>query len=248
MSFSTPRMATETPFIELLEWDSAHFGRKIARVRYEGLSPSDLAHAVPCADRSGTDCLYLLIPASDSRMIAAAEETGFRFADARLTLAADLSCAAWNEYADCVRRFRPSDAARLKEIAGTSHTGTRFFRDPHFSRTDCKRLYELWIEKSCAETATFVLVADSGDGVSGYITCHQAETVATIGLFAVSENARGAGLGRALLHAACAQARQQGADRATVVTQGTDPRAQRVYQRCGFISESVEFWFHRWRP
>lgn len=233
--------------VQSLEWDSAHFGRRIARVHYEGLSPATLEQAVTGADSLAQDCLYLLVPASDTPMIAAAEDLGFRFADMRLTLAADISGAAGIEPLGCVRQFRPSDAAELREIARASHTDSRFFRDPRFSRSDCQRMYELWIEKSCAGWASFVLVAEAGAGVSGYITCHQHEAGASIGLFAVSEKARGTGVGSALLRAACAQAREQGASRAVVVTQGANPRAQRIYQRCGFITESLEFWFHRWR-
>jgi ribosomal protein S18 acetylase RimI-like enzyme len=233
--------------VQSLEWDSAHFGRRIARIHYEGLSPAKLAQAVSCADESAVDCLYLLAPASDTPMIGNAEDLGFRFADMRLRLGADISSAAGMEDVDYVRQFRPSDAARLKEIARVSHTDSRFFRDPHFSRTDCQRMYELWIEKSYAGWASFVLVADAGGGVSGYITCHQHETAASIGLFAVSEEARGTGVGSALVRAACARAQQQGASRAAVVTQGANPRAQRVYQRCGFITESIQFWLHRWR-
>ncbi len=35
-------------------------------------------------------------------------------------------------------------------------------------------------------------------------------------------------------------------DRVNVVTQGKNIPAQRAYQRCGFITRSVELWFHKW--
>jgi RimJ/RimL family protein N-acetyltransferase len=31
-----------------------------------------------------------------------------------------------------------------------------------------------------------------------------------------------------------------------VVTQGRNTRAQRLYQRCGFVTRSMELWYHRW--
>jgi hypothetical protein len=31
-----------------------------------------------------------------------------------------------------------------------------------------------------------------------------------------------------------------------VVTQARNVPAQRLYQKCGFITRSVELWFHRW--
>jgi dTDP-4-amino-4,6-dideoxy-D-galactose acyltransferase len=39
---------------------------------------------------------------------------------------------------------------------------------------------------------------------------------------------------------------KQGAEKIGVVTQGRNVSAQRFYQRCGFVTRSVGFWFHRW--
>jgi hypothetical protein len=34
--------------------------------------------------------------------------------------------------------------------------------------------------------------------------------------------------------------------RIEVVTQGLDPRPLRVYERAGFVTRSVELWYHVW--
>ena len=44
----------------------------------------------------------------------------------------------------------------------------------------------------------------------------------------------------------CDALRRSSARRITVVTQGRNARAQRLYQRAGFVTESVRLWFHRW--
>jgi hypothetical protein len=31
-----------------------------------------------------------------------------------------------------------------------------------------------------------------------------------------------------------------------VVTQGRNSKAQRLYERCGFLTRSVQLWYHRW--
>ena len=33
-----------------------------------------------------------------------------------------------------------------------------------------------------------------------------------------------------------------------VVTQGRNIAGQRLYQRCGFLTRSVELWYHKWYP
>jgi dTDP-4-amino-4,6-dideoxy-D-galactose acyltransferase len=65
-------------------------------------------------------------------------------------------------------------------------------------------------------------------------------------LVGVSEKARGRGLGRELLINAIRWFSAEGVEVVTVVTQGRNVGAQRLYQRCGFTTRSAELWFHRW--
>ena len=40
----------------------------------------------------------------------------------------------------------------------------------------------------------------------------------------------------------------QGAQAVTVVTQGRNRAAQRLYQQCGFLSRDLQLWYHKWYP
>jgi len=40
--------------------------------------------------------------------------------------------------------------------------------------------------------------------------------------------------------------RQEGITHAEVVTQGRNYGAQRMYQRCGFVTRTTELWYHKW--
>jgi dTDP-4-amino-4,6-dideoxy-D-galactose acyltransferase len=85
-------------------------------------------------------------------------------------------------------------------------------------------------------------------GVQGYITAAVTSGGGgQIGLFAVADAARGQGVGGRLIAAALAWLAARGADPVTVVTQGRNIRAQRIYQRFGLLSHDLELWFHRWR-
>ena len=147
-----------------------------------------------------------------------------------------------------IRPATPGDIPALKSIAACSHTHTRFYEDGHFSRERCNELYATWIEKSCESEADHVLVSVlPGHPACGYITCQfDTAVIGSIGLVAVAEAARGQGLARALLNAALATFGKSGIRTVTVVTQGGNRNALRLYQKAGFIISREETWFHKW--
>jgi dTDP-4-amino-4,6-dideoxy-D-galactose acyltransferase len=109
-------------------------------------------------------------------------------------------------------------------------------------------LYGAWIEKSCRGYAQAVLVAERDAKPAGYVTCHWQGTTGQIGLIAVAEWARGVGIGGNLVDAAVHTFEKAGASHTTVVTQGRNLASQRLYQKRGFITKSVELWYHLWFP
>jgi ribosomal protein S18 acetylase RimI-like enzyme len=153
-----------------------------------------------------------------------------------------------------VRPATVADLPRLRRIAAASHRDSRFHHDPRFDRRRCDALYAGWIETSCADPAGVVLVAaaaaaDPAGPPAGYVTGTIGEHgEGRIGLFAVAAEARGRGVGGALVAAALDWFAGRGADPVSVVTQGRNVRAQRLYQRFGMRTRSVELWFHRWWP
>jgi len=54
------------------------------------------------------------------------------------------------------------------------------------------------------------------------------------------------GVGRALLDRSLSWFRGNNAASVTVVTQGRNVAALRAYERAGFTTRSVEFWYHKW--
>ncbi len=134
----------------------------------------------------------------------------------------------------------------LKAIAKTGHRDTRFYFDLHFDRAKCDLLYETWIENSFTGFAQAVLVAEMNAEPVGYITCSSQGAESQIGLLGVAEKCQGMGLGKQLVESFLAWSVEHGADRATVVTQGRNVSAQRLYQRMGFLTAAFQLWYHRW--
>jgi GNAT superfamily N-acetyltransferase len=145
-----------------------------------------------------------------------------------------------------VRLAREDDLPALRVIAAVSHHDTRFYFDGHFDRTRCDQLYETWIEKNLHGFANAVLVAELDKKPVGYVTLNSRGTESQIGLIAIAAGHQGTGLGRLLVEHSLNWARQAGAQVMKVVTQGRNVPAQRLYQRCGFVTASFELWYHRW--
>jgi ribosomal protein S18 acetylase RimI-like enzyme len=92
-----------------------------------------------------------------------------------------------------------------------------------------------------------VLVTERENQPSGYCVCHLSEhQTGNIGLIVVDPKWHHARIGTALVAAALDHFEPSGMRSATAVTQGRNIASQRLYQKCGFVTESMKLWYHRW--
>jgi len=243
-------METPEP-CEFLPWDSEFFGLRIGRVRASRLEAPGVVKILEWCTANAIQCLYLLADSDHAATVRLAEDNGFRLVDVRVTLEANLrkrpACPG-DKGDSSIRLSRPADLADLQAIARICHTDSRFYYDGHFSRSSCDALYETWIRRSCEDYADAVLVAESEGRPVGYVSCHLPRSTAQgqIGLVGLAAEARGQGLGQRLVAGALDWFAQQGIEEVSVVTQGRNVAAQRLYQRCGFLTRSIQLWYHRW--
>lgn len=235
------------PGCQLLSWDTEFFGARIARVDGARLREGDLAPVLAWCDAERVDCLQLLADPNDRATIVAVEGAGFSLVDVRLVFVAGQAGGAREGLAAPIRLARADDALPLEKIAEGCHHDSRFYFDERFDRARVDELYRTWIRKSCSGWAAAVLVLDGGDGPAGYVSCHLDGGVGRIGLVGLAESARGRGMSGRLVDAALDWFRRAGATSVTVATQGRNVRAQRLYQRAGFVTESIGLWYHLWR-
>lgn len=235
---------------EHLEWDSTFFARRIARVTAHRLTEAEAEAAVAWCAAEHVDCLYVLADSDDATTVRALERRGFAFVDVRLTLTRIATGPA--PPVAGIRPARADDTGVLQEIARNNHSDSRFYYDGHFPRERCDALYATWLARSVEGYADAVLVAEHEGAVVGYITCLLGPSGAatkrsgSIGLLGIAKSAAGLGLGGALIDAALAWFEAHGITEVEVVTQGRNVRAQRAYQRHGFVSKAMQLWFHRW--
>jgi len=233
---------------EYLEWDSQFFGRRIARANISCLTEKSVDEIDDWCRLHEIDCLYFLASSTDLRTARLAQDNMFRFVDIRVTLDLHVETARSDDLSPSkVRNAVERDIPALRSLARSAHRDSRFYYDGNFPHSQCNQLYETWIERSCRGWAKNVLVAGTRENPQGYLTCHLPNPqVGQIGLLGVGESARGKGIGLDLVSCAGRWFAQEGVEKISVVTQGRNVRAQRLYQRCGFVTRSVELWFHRW--
>lgn len=235
------------PVCTYLDWDSRFFECRIARVNGNRLDEATLSEVLAWCKTNRIDCLYFLADSDDAQTPALAEKNGFLHTDVRVTLERSLTGnPPVIGLRDNVRLARPGDLSALKAIARAGHRDTRFYFDSHFERAKCDLLYETWIEKSFSGFAQAVLVAEANAEPVGYITCSMRGVESQIGLLGVADKCQGMGLGKQLVEAFLAWSVAHGTHRATVVTQGRNVSAQRLYQRMGFLTAAFQLWYHRW--
>lgn len=241
---------------EYLSWDSEFFGYRIARVMGHRLSFTQMANIEHWCAQNEIECLYLLADSDHGETTLLAERNAFHLVDLRMTLAIENSALASLPLTGAVssrgiqiRAARLSDVPSLETIARTAHEDSRFYHDQHFSKDKCSDLYATWIRRSCQGLAEQVFIAEHDDQVVGYITCTHVvgeNPHGAIGLVGVAAAERGMGIGQVLVNRSLRWFVEHDCQAVEVVTQGRNVVAQRMYQRCGFMSQSMRLWYHRW--
>jgi dTDP-4-amino-4,6-dideoxy-D-galactose acyltransferase len=243
-------MMAESDVCEFLDWDSEFFGRRIGRVTTNSLTPDSVRSILEWCRARQIDCLYFLGRTDEGNTVRIAEDSGFRLVDIRMTLERHLEGTRPVQGIageGIIRACRPGDIPPLRSIAEVAHRDSRFYNDPNFPRELCDALYATWIEKSCRGYADTVLVIELDGEPVGYVSCHlHDDSRGQIGIIGVGASSQGRGLGGILVNASLNWFASQRMTRVTVVTQGRNVKALRLYQKCGFLVQSVQLWYHKW--
>ena len=231
-----------------LSWDSDYFGFLVGRIDAPNPNREPLLRSCELAANEGYRCLYWLADTSPENPGNAAA-CDFRFVDLRLQFSIEL---AQNPSADAQTDFLrdavPNDLPALRDIAKRTQRDTRFIKDERFPEHLASELYARWIERDVNENIVIVATTPDSESISGFISLSAPDSQlhSQIGLLSVDTQHAGQGIGRALVRAAQQRASKLTATSMSVVTQGSNVSAQRVYQHCGFRTIRADYWFHRW--
>jgi dTDP-4-amino-4,6-dideoxy-D-galactose acyltransferase len=240
--------AVKTELCEFLEWDSQFFGRRIGRLKGNRLTPELVPEIIAWCRAERIECLYFLANADSIESTDLAARHGFKLMDIRVTFEQNLAAGTLPEGPNelQIRHALLGDLPALRTMAGRLHEGSRFFADQHFPRDLSRELYRVWIEKSSSNPCGTIFVAEQQQLV-GYLACRVGEAqTGQIDLLGINHSSQAHGFGRALVRAALRWFESRSVHQVLVVTQGRNIRAQKLYQKCGFVTRSVQLWYHLW--
>jgi dTDP-4-amino-4,6-dideoxy-D-galactose acyltransferase len=234
---------------QILNWDSEVFGFGVARIETSRLNLSSLQEILQALRLQKIKLVYWASdPEDSSSQQAAAQCKGF-LADRKVTYSAVLDGLSEVTFPGIAVEEYPQALPNqeLEFLALQSGEYSRFKADSKVPVTVFEKIYKLWIANSTKRAiAKNVLVVKKNNQIVGMATLGEKNNRGDIGLVAVHPDYRGLKIGTALMTVAQNWFVQQGYAQSQVVTQQANKPACGLYERCGYIIEKTEFFYHFW--
>jgi len=236
--------------IQELKWDSEFFGNNIAYLSCLRLTPNIEKRARDFVRKKRIDLLEYRCNCHDHLSVETAEQNGYSFVDIRLTLEQRLTESRSLKLRDgfSIRKAVERDIKILQECGHDIYRLSRYYYDPNFDPEKVNEFYSSWINKAVLGLFDdYCYVLCDKDLPIGFCTIKEYHVQsARIGLVGLDQNYNNSGLGSYMLEQVLENLRINNINYVEVVTQGRNYAAQRLYQRCGFITKNTELWYHKW--
>jgi hypothetical protein len=185
--------------LEQSEWDSEHFKTPISKINHllalgtyfeqTNVKRRLISSLLAKCSRNLLLHVSARVNKEDLSSIHSLESRSFKLMDVLVTYSIDLRktkpIGMDNRYS--IRKFRPEEVSKLAEIAFESFEKTlttdRFHADPTLSKEKSSDLYSKWLENSCNDPYSEVIVAEIEGKTVGFNVCSiNASLIYSIGL------------------------------------------------------------------
>lgn len=235
--------------IQLLDWDTAFFRRRIGRALGSRFSPRTFRQMLAECRRHAVDCVYAEIDPSSARTIRLVEEQRFSLVDVRVRLSRDVKHRVAAVRAGVhVRTIASGDFGAVRRIAESCASASRFSQDPRL-RHSVRKMYRIWIASLCAQPERACVLVAGRRAAAGFVACTldgPAHTTGRIELICVDRRFAGRGIGAALIAGSLRWFANERARHVEVVTQARNVDALRLYERMGFTVRRTSLFYHGW--
>lgn len=232
---------------QILPWDSDFFGFRTARIFNGTLAQEEIKQSLCTLREAGVRLVYWSSDQPASFDIASLHG---RLVDRKVTYSLELSSLKPDLFIllDRVKSFSLRlPQADMLDLAVQAGQYSRFACDPDFPQELFIALYQEWIKKSITrELADEILVIEEDSALAAMLTIVKREFISDIGLIAVKPAFRGKKFGEMLVRAAQLWSIQQGLQQSWVVTQKDNLPACRLYEKCDYRIQKIEYYYHFW--
>ena len=234
-----------------MEWDTSFFNSNIAYLSSLCLTKNIENYVKSFIDDCSIELVQFRCNCHDHQSVQLAEKNQYSFVDIRITMERfiDDTIVFKDEREGLyVCKAVESDIEILIGCARDIYSASRYYYDKNFEITKVDEFYNGWIRKSVLglfDDYCYALYED--DIPIGFCTIKLNNgNSASIGLLGLNQDYSNLGLGSYMLNKVIEALYKDGVSYIDVVTQGRNYGAQRLYQRCGFITRSTELWYHKW--
>lgn len=240
--------------LKRLEWDSHFIGKEVWQLDCQNsIGVSELQTALTDMQSQEADLVYVVLEdVPEGGAVADLQnlilKAGAVLADEKLTyrraVSEDPAPAIWGQVSRCQL---DAPTSQLYGLAIQSGIYSRFNTDERFGKANFEQMYRIWMEKSLnGQMAEGVYVVEKEGNIAGFVTLAEKWGTANIGIIAVDEAYRGQGIGRTLVQYGLHWAVQHGLVEATVVTQGVNTPACKLYEQAGYTVQRRDLIYHWW--
>lgn len=233
---------------KLLEWDSANFGYKVARIFASNLTQHELENLLIQLNNLNINLVYWFVdPTNKVSNEAAKNNKGF-LADDRITYRVSLFNYNFQNV-DQQHIFSYLHKPLNKNILSIvlqSGIYSRFRQDKKFKHNEFAKLYKAWIEGSLNGKIARDIIVYIDKAERGLITLEIRDNCGSIGLFSVDKKYRRKSIGKQLVNAALVKFMLYGIGEVKVTTQRKNVIACKFYEKIGFVKDNVQNIYHFW--
>ena len=224
--------------INVLNWDSAFFNKKIGDVFFE--SPSVIENV---------ENFNLIV--TKQVLDFNFEISGFHqtFQETKVIFEKALNAKSDN-YFSSIRDTdnNPKNIEDFLELAYTSGNFSRFLLDKNFGEENFKKLYREWVVNSLNKKfAIKIFYIEEDNQPIGFVTLQQSGNIGKIGLIATSPEQQGKGLGKKLLQFSENYCIENGMTTMEIPTQKENEQACQFYKKMGYTIKEELIIKHFWK-
>jgi dTDP-4-amino-4,6-dideoxy-D-galactose acyltransferase len=234
-----------------LEWDTSFFNTNISFLSSICLTKNIENYVKNFIALNKIELVTFRCNCHDVQSVKTAEDNDYSFVDIRLTMERNIDknfVFQDTKKGFFIQKAIKTDIETLIECGRDIYYSSRYYYDKNFNTSKVDEFYSGWIRKSVLGLFDDFCYALYDNKIPiGFcsIKLNKGKS-ASIGLLGLNQNYAKLGLGRYMLNKVIEALYKDGIIHVDVVTQGRNYQAQRLYQRCGFITQSTELWYHKW--